>query len=161
MSMTATNEVQEVTVPAQWVLGMRKRGKYAEIAPMIMGIAMYAMERGIALVGPPAFVMHECCAEEAMQADKEGAADLEIAFPVGGRVEGRGEIRCYELPGGRMATIMHKGPYMGCESTYRKLYAWFEERGKSIAGPVREVYLNDPREVGESEALTQIFAPVE
>ncbi len=29
-----------------------------------------------------------------------------------------------------------------------------------VAGPIREVYLNDPREVGLEEALTEIYVPI-
>nr|WP_239451403.1 GyrI-like domain-containing protein [Methanosarcina horonobensis] len=35
------------------------------------------------------------------------------------------------------------------------------ENGKIITGPVREVYLNDPREVQPEEILTEIYAPLE
>jgi len=31
---------------------------------------------------------------------------------------------------------------------------------KCISGPIREAYLNDPREVGPEEILTVIYAPV-
>ncbi len=59
-----------------------------------------------------------------------------------------------------MAKIIHKGPYEACAPTYEKLYTWIEQNGKTITGPVREVYLNDPREVGIEEALTEIYAPI-
>ena len=34
------------------------------------------------------------------------------------------------------------------------------KKRKKIAGPTREVYLNDPREVGIEEALTEIYLPI-
>jgi AraC family transcriptional regulator len=30
------------------------------------------------------------------------------------------EIKVYEIPGGKMATIIHKGPYEECDPTYEK-----------------------------------------
>jgi len=51
--------------------------------------------------------------------------------------------------------------YAVITSTYEKFYKWIEEQGKKITGPVREVYLNDPNEVGMEEALTEIYAPIE
>ena len=151
-----------VLVPDMAVLGIRKRGHYAVIPELIMNVCVYAMERGIAITGPPIFVMHEQSAEEAMAADREGTADVEIAIPVtgGAEGEGEGEVRSYTLPGGKMAKIVHKGPYEACEPTYNRLFAWIAGQGKTITGPMREVYLNDPHEVGPEEILTEIYAPI-
>ena len=60
-----------------------------------------------------------------------------------------------------MAKTVHRGPYEACEPTYAKLFAWIGENGKRIAGPLREVYLNDPKEVPPEEILTEIYAPIE
>ncbi|MDW5558628.1 MAG: GyrI-like domain-containing protein [Methanosarcina sp.] len=38
------------------------------------------------------------------------------------------------------------------------MFSWIAENGKIISGPVREVYLNDPREVNSDEILTEIYA---
>ncbi|HMA05182.1 MAG TPA: GyrI-like domain-containing protein, partial [Methanomicrobiales archaeon] len=51
-------------------------------------------------------------------------------------------------------------PYEACETTYRRLFAWIGEQGLSITGPIRETYLNDPREVQPDQILTEIMAPV-
>ena len=99
--------------------------------------------------------------EESKKADEEGNADVTVAVPVSGKVEGTDEIKCYELPGGKMAKIVHKGPYQECESTYEKLFAWLGQSGKRIVGPTGEVYLNDPREVPPEEFLTEIYALIE
>lgn len=40
----------------------------------------------------------------------------------------------------------------------KKMFSWIAENGKMISGPVREVYLNDPREVNPDEILTEIYA---
>lgn len=40
----------------------------------------------------------------------------------------------------------------------KKMFSWIAENGKIISGPVREVYLNDPREVNPDEILTEIYA---
>jgi AraC family transcriptional regulator len=155
------NDITIVTVKPQWVLGIRKMGKYEQIPPMIMVICQYAGEHGIPLVGPPVFVMHEMSAEEAVKANEAGTADIEVAMPVGGEGKGEGDVKSYQLPGGKMATLIHKGPYQECGPTYERLFAWLQKREKRITGPIREVYLNDPREVSEKETLTQIYAPVE
>jgi effector-binding domain-containing protein len=75
-------------------------------------------------------------------------------------VDGQGEITCYELPGGQMAKIVHKGPYMKSAPTYKKLFEWIAANHKKVAGPTREVYMNDPREVPPEDILTEIYAPI-
>ena len=59
-----------------------------------------------------------------------------------------------------MAKIVHRGPYEECEPTYDRLFAWIARNGMSITGPIREAYLNDPREVPQEEILTEIYVPV-
>jgi AraC family transcriptional regulator len=153
-------EITIVTVPPQTVLGIRKRGHYRQIAELLPEIAIYAMEKGIPITGPPVFLCHECSKEEAMNADRGGSADIEVAFPVPpGSRPGPG-MTVYTLPGCRMARIIHLGPYEACEPTYLKLFAWIEDRGMKISGPIREIYHNDPREVSPDEIKTEILAPI-
>ncbi|HDR72822.1 MAG TPA: GyrI-like domain-containing protein [Methanoculleus sp.] len=154
-------DVEVVEVARQVVLGLRRRGSYPQIATMIGELVEFAMAHGVQIAGPPVFVCHEMSPEEAFAADAAGNADIEVAFPILGTTEGSGEMRVYELPGGTMATIVHRGAYENATPTYEKLYAWLERSQKSIAGPLREVYLNDPREVPEEEILTEIYAPIE
>ncbi|KUG19870.1 MAG: GyrI-like domain-containing protein [Methanomicrobiaceae archaeon] len=156
----STDDVSIVTVPPCLVLGVRRRGRYEEIPQMIMAVCDYAMKHGVELAGPPIFLMHETGAEDAMRADQEGNADMEVAWPIAAAVEDAGEFRCYSLPGGEMAMIVHRGAYHECGRTYERLYAWFAERAIPPGGPIREVYLNDPCEVAESEILTAIYVPL-
>lgn len=154
-------EISIVEVKPQTVLGMRKRGAYKEIAIMLPKIAEYAIKNDIQITGHPLFVCHEKTPEEVMEADKAGNADVEVAFPVSKAVEGTEDIKSYELPGGKMAKIIHKGPYEDCGPTYEKLYRWLAENQMKITGPIREAYPNDPREVPTEEILTEIYAPIE
>jgi AraC family transcriptional regulator len=88
---------------------------------------------------------------------------LKFAVPISGSVEitGNEEIREYELHGGKMARIVHKGPYEECSPTYKKLFSLIAEKGKRIVGPIREIYFNDPREVTSDEILAKIYAPLD
>jgi AraC family transcriptional regulator len=154
------DEITIIDVPEQTVLGIRKTGHYRMIAGLLPAIAVYATEQGIPLIGPPTFVMHEITPEDAMKADAEGTADVEVAFPVPeGTMPGPG-MQVYTLPGGRMARTFHRGPYEESEPTYLRLYAWLEEQALAIAGPLREIYHNDPREIPPEEILTEILVPV-
>ena len=156
-----TINVTVVEVNPQIVLGTQRKGAYKEIAALIPEVCGYAAKNNITIAGPPIFVCHETSFEEAMEADKNNSAIVEIAVPISEKVADSGEIKCYELPGGKMAKITHNGPYEQCGPTYEKLYAWLGENGKKIVGPTREVYMNDPREVAPEEIITDIYAPIE
>ena len=154
------DEITIVEVPTQKVIGMRKQGKYELITQMLPRVYEFAASHGAEFTGPPIFVCHERTEDNVMKADQEGKADIEIAFPILQEIEGTEEIKCYELQGGTMAKIIHKGSYEKCAPTYEKLFLWIEQNGKTITGPTREIYLNDPREVGMEQALTEIYAPI-
>ncbi len=156
-----SNEVTVVEVQPQTVIGMRQRGRYEEIPTMLMELYMFAMGKGIEIAGPPVFVCHEESREDVMKAAEEGNADVEVALPVSLEAEGCDSVKRYELPGGSMAKIVHKGPYQECSPTYDKLFAWLCEQGKKATGPVREVYVNDPRDIPPEEILTEIYAPID
>jgi effector-binding domain-containing protein len=157
------SEVTIVELSPQLVLGMRKTGAYKEIPFMFQRIFEFAFSKNIPITAYPAFLCHETTVEEVQKADEEGNADIEVVFPISEFVEitGDEEIKVYEIPGGKMAKIVHKGPYEECTLTYEKLFSWIAENGKRISGPIREVYLNDPREVQPEEILTEIYAPLD
>lgn len=157
------SEVTIVELSPQLVLGMRKTGAYKEIPMMFHRVCEFAFRKNIPITAYPAFLWHETTVEETQKADIEENADIEVVFPISEFIEitGDEEIRVYELPGGKMAKIVHKGPYEECTLTYEKLFSWIAENGKRITGPVREVYLNDPREVQPEEILTEIYAPLD
>jgi AraC family transcriptional regulator len=152
-------EVTVVEVKPQLVVGIRKRGHYREIAELLPRLYQYAAEKGAKFTEAPIFVCHET-PEEAVEADKAGTAYIEVAALIAEKIGETEEIKCYTLPGGKMAKIVHKGPYDKCEPTYNKIFAWIEKNGKKIVGPTREAYLNEPNEVGLEEALTEIYIPL-
>ncbi len=154
-------EVSVVDVKPQLVLGIRRYGKHEEIATMIAEICQAAVQMKVQIQGAPIYVCHEMSAEEAMAANREGNVDIELAMPVSGKVADSGEVKCYELPGGKMAKITYQGPYHDCGQAYYNLFAWIEGNAKKVVGPTREVYLNDPGMVSPGEILTEIYAPIE
>jgi effector-binding domain-containing protein len=153
------SEVVISNVEPQLVVGMRKRGTYAQIRPMLASVRKHIEANGARIVGPPAFICHEN-PKEVVRANLQHNADVEVVIPVSAEVGGGEEITCYELPGGPMAKIVHRGPYEKSATAYKKLFAWIAESHKKVAGPTREVYLNDPRKVPPEELLTEIYAPV-
>lgn len=154
-------EITIIEVQPQAVIGLRRRGRYQQLIPtLLMEIVRFAMERGIPIAGPPVFLCRELTPEDVMRAGEDGTADIEVAFPVAGDARSAGDVRAYTLPGGTMARIVHTGAYRDCGPTYERLYAWLAENGRKITGPIREIYINDPREVPEKSLLTEIQVPI-
>ena len=96
------SEVSISNVESQLVMGMRKRGTYAEIRPMIVRIHRYIEANGARTAGPPMFICHET-PKNAVRVNLQHNADVEVVIPVSDRIAGNNEIACYELPGGSMA----------------------------------------------------------
>ncbi len=162
MEQRAT-KMEEITVikeKPRLVVGMRRRGHYKDISVLLPQLFGYASSQSARIAGPPMYLWHEKNVEEAQRADREGNADVEICVPIAERIPETKEIKCYELPGGEMAKTIHKGPYEATGPVYERLFAWIEKSGKRLSGPIREAYLNDPREVRPEEILTVIYAPI-
>ncbi len=153
-------DVTLVEIPSMQVLGIRKRGHYRMIAELLPVICEYVVKNGIGFAGMPMLLMHETSKEEAVEADMKGTADVEVVVPVSGKAVSSGEIRYYTVPGGRMARIVHMGPYETCEISYQKVFDWIAGNGLHIKGPIREVYYNNPQEVKPEEIMTEILVPV-
>ncbi len=153
-------DVTLVEIPSMQVIGIRKRGHYSLVSELLPGIFEYAMKNRMQIAGMPMLIMHETSKEEAVEADRTGNADVEVAVPVAGKVSASGEIKVYTLPGGRMARIVHMGPYETCEVSYQKVMDWIAVKGLQVKGPIREAYYNNPHEVKPEEIMTEILVPV-
>ena len=153
-------KIEIINLEPQLVIGIRKRGYYKDIAEMLPKLYEYASKKGAEFSGMPTFICHESLGE-IEEANNTGNADIEIVAPIKNNIEENNEMHCYNLPGGKMAKIIHKGPYDASEPTYNELFEWIKKNNKKIIGPTRESYLNDPREVGPEETLTEIYVPID
>ncbi|MDD1742976.1 MAG: GyrI-like domain-containing protein [Methanotrichaceae archaeon] len=154
-------DISVIQEKPKMVVGIRKRGHYREIAVMLPQLFEYALGRRAKITGMPMYLWHEKSVEEAQKADQEGNADIEVCIPIAEIIPETDEIKCYELPGGQMARIMHRGSYESSGAAYEELFDWIRKNEKNLVGPIREAYLNDPREVRPEEILTEIFAPID
>jgi effector-binding domain-containing protein len=60
------------------------------------------------------------------------------------------------------ATTIHQGPYHTVSGAYNAIMAWCEANGYQPVSPCREIYLTDPKEVGEDQSknITEVQFPV-
>lgn len=118
------------------------------------GSLMQVLAReGVSVSGPPLIVYHD-------EIDEETDGDVEICVPVGSAVSGGSQVYGRELEGGTMAATVHRGPYQEIAPAYHTLIGWISQHGHEIAGPPREIYLNDPQTVSPAELLTRVEFPI-
>ena len=87
--------------------------------------------------------------------------EVEAGFPVDDSFRPTGDVVASQLPGGRIVSATHLGPYDMLEKTYTGLLAWAEDQGLQPSGPMWECYLTDPRlEPDPSHWQTKVFVCV-
>jgi effector-binding domain-containing protein len=65
-----------------------------------------------------------------------------------------------ELPAGPVAWLVHRGPYEEVHIAYHALHAWMLEHGHGPAGPIREIYRNDPAVTAPEDLETEVLLPI-
>lgn len=80
---------------------------------------------------------------------------------VGPEVQGDDTVTIHEVPGGRHAVVLYKGPFVHIGRGYDVLFSWLPGSGEEPADrPMFEVNLNDPRRTAPDELLTEICLPL-
>ncbi len=127
-------------------------GALGEALPAVY---QYVMEQGLPMAGPP-LVRH--------LSQSAAFIELEAGIPVAEKPkppEPDTGIMAGELPGGRAAVTVHKGPYDSLGDAHMALDRWMAENGETASGAPWEVYLTDPGEVPDpADWLTEITWPI-
>jgi effector-binding domain-containing protein len=85
--------------------------------------------------------------------------DVEIGFPVAHKLAGKGEIQASEIPGGKLASVMHVGPYDKMGAAYDALTQWVKAQGLETTGVAYELYYTGP-ETPPQDTRTEILFPI-
>jgi effector-binding domain-containing protein len=141
------------------VLAKRELGTYGETVGKLideMLIQINRRENNPALIkinGPIMTIYHD-------KEYKEQGADIEVAIPVVGRIVVDEDYELKKIPGMKVASILHTGPYNEIGIAWDQMMQYIEKNQLQILGNPREVYLNDPKHVPESQLLTEIQIPI-
>jgi effector-binding domain-containing protein len=81
--------------------------------------------------------------------------DVEVGVLAAGAFEPEGRVIPSLLPGGEVATAIHRGDYAGLGATHDAVRAHVAARGRELAGPLWEIYGH--RREDPSELETQVF----
>ena len=141
-------------LPAQPALTVRTRAAVQDL-PQLFGktygaIMQYLVELGEQPAGMPFAAYHNLDMQN---------LDVEIGFPVARKIAGKGEIRASEFPGGRLASVLHVGPYDQCAPAYDALTQWIKDHGYAATGVAYEIYFSPP-ETPPQEIRTEIVFPL-
>jgi effector-binding domain-containing protein len=86
---------------------------------------------------------------------KDDRPDVEVGVLVSGWFQSEGRVAASELPGGEVATAVHRGDYSQLHVTHDAVRNHALDRGRELAGPRWEIYghwREDP-----SELETEVF----
>ena len=156
---TMEREIETKELADQPVLGVRFKTSMASIGEDI-GKGYEAVftcigKSGAQPVGPPFAIYYD------MEL-KEEDIDMEACVPVSSLMEGEGNVTGRSLPGGKVASTLHAGPYEEFGEAYQALMLWINENGYRPAGPCREVYLVGPQMVDNpADYRTEVIFPIE
>ncbi len=128
-----TFDVQEKTLEAMLIAGVRMKGKYSECGK---GFIKIGTNLGLSICGKP-FCLHYD------NEYREDDADFEVGFPIREAKEVEG-VSVRELPGGRCVSLLHEGPYEQLERSYAKILDYVKDKGFEMLIPSREIYLKGP-----------------
>jgi effector-binding domain-containing protein len=142
--------------PAQPALSIRTRTSAQEL-PQEMGqayraLAEHLQEQGQEPAGPPFAAYYNMDMQD---------LDVEMGVPVPDAMPGQDQIQPSQIPGGKLATCIHTGPYEKIEAAYTALSIWVQEQGHRATGVAYERYLNDPSQTPPEALRTEIVFPLE
>jgi len=134
------------------------KGAYQEIGTAFQRLATWAQPRGLLGNGTRSFGVYFDDPESVPAAELRSIAGI----TVGVDFVGSGDVRVFELPAMKVASVIHKGPYAELEKPYRYLYKdWLPKSGYDPANqPCFEQYLNDCRTLPPTEWLTEVSVPL-
>jgi len=137
---------------------IRGRAAWSELGPFVgaalMEVARTAGDQGVRFAGPAYAIYHSAGSTEAK-------VDLEVGMPVAEPIDPVGRVALSTIPGGVVATTVHRGRYEDVGSAYRALGEWIQKHGHETVGPPREIYLVGPEQVQDPGAFrTEITWPI-
>jgi len=149
-------EFKIVELKPQSGLAIREEVAFSEIpakmAEFFGELGSFFGARRITPVGPPFTFYHSW---------NDKVTVMEVGFPVGPGAAGQGRVGAMTLPGGRVVTGTHIGPYDKLPEAYTAMAGWMKSHGHSPADHMWEVYLSDPQvEKDPKKWVTLMYWPI-
>lgn len=154
----AMYDVEIRDLPARRVAGIRHTGPYIEIGGTFEKLNVRAGALG--LIDAETLFIGVYYDDPGTVAAKDLRSEACLTVP--GGFAGGGDLRVFDLAGGRHAILRFQGPYAELETPYNWLYRdWLPKSGEIAADrPPFEIYVNDCRVLPPAEWLTDICLPL-
>ncbi len=155
MTKSQTIEIVEKNVPDIRIAGIRWKGRYSETGKHL---GQLCRQMGRYIAGKPFNLYYD-------EGVKEEDADIESCLPVreGKEIPAHEGITVRVLPGGKVVSIVHQGPYDQIGRSYEKISAYLKQKNYTVACALREIYLKGPGMIFKGDPkkyLTEIQFPI-
>ncbi|HEV2473505.1 MAG TPA: GyrI-like domain-containing protein [Chthonomonadales bacterium] len=123
--------------------------------PEYLGSAFREVSKHIAAHGAKA--VGPCCALWHQGSEVLENEIAEAAIPIDRAVPGTEAVKVYEIPAGKVASVLHHGGFDGLPRMHRALHRWMEDASYQPAASYREIYINteDP-----ANAVLEVQYPI-
>jgi DNA-binding transcriptional MerR regulator/DNA gyrase inhibitor GyrI len=155
MTKDNSSEIVEKSIPDVRVAGIRWKGRYADTGQYFGRLAR-ALGRHIA--GKPFNIYYD-------EGFREEDAEIESCIPVreGREIKTPEGVSIRSIRGGRVVSLMHKGPYDQLGRSYEAITSHLKQKGYKVAAAPREIYIKGPGFIFKGNPknyLTEIQFPV-
>jgi AraC family transcriptional regulator len=133
------------------------KGPPQQIGAAFDKVMAWAGPRGITVPPSAGVALYLSDMSVTPAADQRALAGL----TVGPDVAADDTVSIREVPGGRHAVLLFKGPYARLPQAYDEFFTWLPTSGEEPGdAPFFEISLNDPRTTSPEELLTEICLPL-
>lgn len=131
-------QVSIQTVAARTIAAVRRKIRIPEIADTLRPAldqvwAFLQQHPGLRTDGHNIFLYHHA-------ASMDLPMDVDFGVEVTRSFERSGEVYSTETPAGKVATVLHVGPYQRLPDTHKAIHAWAAANKISFAGTSWEIY---------------------
>lgn len=153
-----TYNVQLKEVPAHSFLSIRRRAPVAALletmAAASTSLLGHLEELDVASSGPCFTLYHNADYDDV-------EVDIEVCVPTPRPLSSAGEFRQGSFPAQTQAWTIHEGPHERIGQAYRALQGWLDEHGYKPGGPIRDLCLIGPADVGDpGRYRTEVAWPI-
>ncbi|MCK9152281.1 tRNA (N6-threonylcarbamoyladenosine(37)-N6)-methyltransferase TrmO [Methanobacterium alcaliphilum] len=148
-------KIESKTIEEKQVASISHIGPVENMRDLIGELISWVMKKRLEITGPPFVVYYTSPMEVAPE-----KMEYDVGIPFQGKITDEGKVSVKILPQHHVLSTIHQGPYQQVGSVYGMMMEHIFKEGYEIIGVPREIYMNSPGEVPESELLTEIQFPI-